>query len=80
MRADCHLHTVASGDSVLTLEQLAERAQQTALDVVCVTAHNVTSAAVAVAERDLGVRILGQQPQQPNTPPPKPYRWAGADP
>ncbi len=26
-RVDCHLHTVASGDAVLTLEQLAERAR-----------------------------------------------------
>jgi len=47
---DCHLHTFASGDSVLTLEQLAERARQTALDVVCVTDHNVTSAAVTATE------------------------------
>ena len=58
VRVDCHLHTVASGDSVLTLEQLAERVQQTALDVVCITDHNVTSAAIVAAERDLGVRII----------------------
>ncbi len=58
MRVDCHLHTAASGDAVLTLEQLAERAVQTGLDVVCITDHNVTSAAVAAAERDLGVRII----------------------
>ncbi len=58
VRVDCHLHTVASGDAVLTLEQLAERAEQTGLDVVCITDHNVTSAAVAAAERDLGVRVI----------------------
>jgi predicted metal-dependent phosphoesterase TrpH len=34
VRVDCHLHTVASGDAVLTLEELAERARQTGLDVV----------------------------------------------
>jgi predicted metal-dependent phosphoesterase TrpH len=58
VRVDCHLHTTASGDSVLTLEQLADRARETAIDVVCITDHNVTSAAVAAAERDLGVRII----------------------
>jgi hypothetical protein len=41
-----------------TLEQLAERAEQTGVDVVCITDHNVTSAAVAAAERDLGVRVI----------------------
>ena len=61
------MHTAASGDSVLTLEQLAERARQTALDVVCVTDHNVTSAAVTATERDLGVRIIvGEEIRTPN--------------
>src|SRR6185437_14292209 len=58
VRVDCHLHTVASGDSVLTLEELADRARQAGLDAVCVTDHNVTHAAVMAAERDLGVRII----------------------
>ncbi len=58
VRVDCHLHTVASGDSVLTLEELADRARSASLDAVCVTDHNVTHAAVAAAERDLGVRII----------------------
>jgi predicted metal-dependent phosphoesterase TrpH len=58
VRVDCHLHTVASGDSVLTVEELADRARQAGLDVVCVTDHNVTHGAVAAAERDLGVRVI----------------------
>jgi hypothetical protein len=58
VRVDCHLHTAASGDSVLTLEQLAERARETSLDVVCVTDHNATAAAVEAAERDIGVRVI----------------------
>jgi len=58
VRVDCHLHTVASGDAVLTLEQLAERAQREGLDAVCITDHNITSAAVQAAGRDLGVRII----------------------
>ena len=67
VRVDCHLHTTASGDSVLTLEQLADRARETAIDVVCITDHNVTSAAVAAAERDLDVRIIvGEEIRTPH--------------
>ena len=67
VRVDCHLHTVASGDAVLTLDELAERARQTGLDVVCITDHNVTSAAVQATERDLGVRIIvGEEIRTPD--------------
>jgi hypothetical protein len=67
VRVDCHLHTVASGDSVLTVEELADRARQAGLDVVCVTDHNVTHAAVAAAERELGVRvIIGEEVRTPD--------------
>lgn len=67
VRVDCHLHTVASGDAVLTLEELAERARRTGLDAVCVTDHNVTEAAVAAAGRDLGVRIIvGEEIRTPD--------------
>jgi predicted metal-dependent phosphoesterase TrpH len=58
MRVDCHLHTAASGDAWTTLEQVAERAAQERLDVVCITDHNVTAAAAEAAGRDLGVRIV----------------------
>ena len=67
VRVDCHLHTVASGDSVLTVEELAGRARQAGLDVVCVTDHNVTHAAVAAAERELGVRVIvGEEVRTPD--------------
>src|SRR3984957_486991 len=67
VRGDCHLHTVASGDAVLTLEELAGRARQTGLDVVCITDHNVTAAAVQATERDLGVRIIvGEEIRTPD--------------
>src|SRR6266567_9095807 len=67
VRVDCHLHTVASGDAVLTLEQLGERAEQAALDVVCITDHNVTSAAAEAAGRDLGVRVvIGEEIRTPH--------------
>ena len=67
VRVDCHLHTVASGDSVLTVEEHADRARQAGLGVVCVTDHNVTHAAVAAAERDIGVRVIvGEEVRTPD--------------
>ncbi len=67
IRVDCHLHTAASGDSVLTLEQLADRARQAGLDAVCITDHNVTAAAMAAVQRDLGVRIIvGEEIRTPD--------------
>jgi predicted metal-dependent phosphoesterase TrpH len=67
VRVDCHLHTVASGDSVLTLEELADRARQTGLDVVFITDHNVTHAAAEAVQRDLGVRIImGEEIRTPD--------------
>jgi predicted metal-dependent phosphoesterase TrpH len=62
VRVDCHLHTVASGDATATIEQLAVRARQAGLDIVCVTDHNATAAAVAAAAAaargDLDIRII----------------------
>jgi predicted metal-dependent phosphoesterase TrpH len=49
VRVDCHLHTVASGDAVTTLDQLAEQVAREKIDVVCITDHNVTSAAMSAA-------------------------------
>lgn len=58
VRVDCHLHTAVSGDAVTSLDELADRVAQEHLDVICITDHNVTSAAVAAAERDIGARII----------------------
>src|SRR5580658_9967873 len=66
IRVDCHLHTVASGDSVLTVEELAARAKEAGLDAVFITDHNVTAAAAAAAGRDLGVRVIvGEEVRTP---------------
>ena len=46
---DCHLHTVASGDAVTTLDQLAERVARERIDVLAITDHNETSAALTAA-------------------------------
>ena len=58
VRVDCHLHTALSGDAVTSIDQLAERVEQESLDVVFITDHNVTAAAVAAAERGIGARVL----------------------
>ena len=58
VRVDCHLHTALSGDAVTSIDQLAERVEQERLDVVFITDHNVTAAAVAAAERGIGARVL----------------------
>lgn len=58
VRVDCHLHTVRSGDAVTTLEQLAERVEQTNLDVVCITDHHAIDAATEALRRDLGIRVV----------------------
>ncbi len=58
VRVDCHLHTSVSGDAVTSLDELAERVEQERLDVVCITDHNVTAAAVAAAERGIGARVI----------------------
>lgn len=58
VRVDCHLHTALSGDAVTTIDQLAERVESEQLDVICITDHNVTAAAVAAAERGIGARVI----------------------
>jgi len=59
VRVDCHLHTVASGDAVTTLDQLAERAVRERIDVVAITDHNETAAAMKAAASWSGpVRVI----------------------
>jgi len=58
VRVDCHLHTVASGDAVTTLAQLAERAAREGIDVVCITDHNETSAAMRAAGSLSALRVI----------------------
>ena len=67
VRVDCHVHTVASGDSVLAVEELAARAVAEGVDVVFVTDHHEVAAALAAQRRDLDVRILvGEEVRTPD--------------
>jgi predicted metal-dependent phosphoesterase TrpH len=58
VRVDCHLHTALSGDAVTTIDELAQRVAEEQLDVVFITDHNVTAAAVQAAERGIGARVI----------------------
>ncbi|PZG06403.1 PHP domain-containing protein [Nonomuraea aridisoli] len=58
VRVDCHLHTVASGDSVMTLDQLAERVAALRIDVVCVTDHNHLAGGAEELSRAVGARVV----------------------
>lgn len=58
MRVDCQLHTVWSGDSTTTLEQLASRVVAVGLDVVCITDHHTIEGARRAAERGIGARVV----------------------
>jgi predicted metal-dependent phosphoesterase TrpH len=67
VRVDCHLHTALSGDAVTTIDELAGRVAETGIDVVCITDHNVTAAAVAAAERGIGARVIvGEEVRTPD--------------
>jgi predicted metal-dependent phosphoesterase TrpH len=67
VRVDCHLHTVASGDAVTTLDQLAERVALNRIDVVCITDHNETAAAESAVRQGLGARVIvGEEIRTPD--------------
>jgi predicted metal-dependent phosphoesterase TrpH len=67
VRVDCHLHTVASGDAVTTLDQLAERVAHHSIDVIFITDHNETSAAEAATRQGIGARvIIGEEIRTPD--------------
>jgi predicted metal-dependent phosphoesterase TrpH len=52
---------------VTTLDELAERVAAGRLDVVCITDHNVISAALAARERGIGARVIvGEEVRTPD--------------
>lgn len=63
MRVDLHVHTMWSGDSTTTPEELAEAVQQSGIDVVCITDHGNIDGAVRLAgSGQLGCRVVvGQE-------------------
>jgi predicted metal-dependent phosphoesterase TrpH len=57
VRVDLHSHTMWSGDSTTTPEELEEAVAECGLDVLCVTDHNAIRGAEALAER-LPCRVI----------------------
>jgi predicted metal-dependent phosphoesterase TrpH len=58
VRVDCHVHTVASGDAVTTLDLLAERVAAHRIDVVCLTDHNHLAGTAEELSRAVGCRVV----------------------
>lgn len=66
VRLDCHLHTLASGDARMTLDELAQRIEAVRLDVLCITDHHSIEAALTAVARELGARvIIGEEIRTP---------------
>ena len=51
VRVDCHSHTMWSGDSTTTPDELVAVLADTPIDVVCITDHHAVAGAVELAER-----------------------------
>lgn len=57
VRVDLHSHTMYSGDSTTTPDELREAVAASGIDVLCITDHNATRGAVELAG-ELGCRVV----------------------
>ena len=65
LRVDCHLHTMWSGDSTTTPDELASAIAEAAIDVVCITDHGTITGALRLAG-ELECRVVvGQEQRTP---------------
>jgi len=66
VRVDCHLHTMWSGDSTTTPEELAAAVNDSAIDVLCITDHGTIKGALRLSgELDCRV-VIGQEQRTPD--------------
>ncbi|HLI44641.1 MAG TPA: PHP-associated domain-containing protein [Acidimicrobiales bacterium] len=64
-RVDCHVHTMWSGDSTTTPEELATATVEAGIDVLCITDHSTIAGALRLAE-ELPCRVvIGQEQRTP---------------
>lgn len=61
VRVDMHVHSMFSGDSTTTLEELAEQIDAAALDVVCLTDHHAIEGAARLADVASCRVIVGEE-------------------
>lgn len=57
IRVDMHVHTMWSGDSTTTPDEIAEAVVRTGVDVICVTDHHAIEGALSLA-RSLPCRVV----------------------
>jgi predicted metal-dependent phosphoesterase TrpH len=67
LRLDCHVHTMWSGDSTTTPQELAASVAAAGVDVVCITDHGTIAGARRIAESgDFPCRVVvGQEQRTP---------------
>jgi predicted metal-dependent phosphoesterase TrpH len=51
VRVDLHSHTMYSGDSTTTFDEIEQSAHECGIDVLCITDHNAIKGAVELADR-----------------------------
>ena len=63
VRVDMHSHTMFSGDSTTTLDEIVESVVEAGIDVLCVTDHNAIDGAVRLQKALAGVCrvIVGEE-------------------
>ena len=68
LRVDCHLHSMWSGDSTTTPEELAAAVRDAGVDVLCITDHGTVAGAERLASSgELGCRVVvGQEQRTPD--------------
>jgi len=66
LRLDCHLHTMWSGDSTTTPDELAEAVASAGIDVVCITDHSTIAGALAVRDTLDCQVVVGQEQRTPS--------------
>jgi len=61
VRVDLHSHTMWSGDSTTTPDEVAEAVEASGLDVLCITDHNAIRGAVELADQLACRVIIGEE-------------------
>ncbi len=65
LRVDCHVHTMWSGDSTTTPDELAGAVVTSGIDVLCITDHSTIDGALRLAD-ELPCRVVvGQEQRTP---------------
>jgi len=65
VRVDCHVHTMWSGDSSTTPDELATAVAEAGIDVICITDHGTINGARRLAS-ELDCRlVIGQEQRTP---------------